>query len=88
MKGAFAGSGVAVPTAVPALVGYTETARDGEGSLLHEPRPIPSTAEFRAYFGVAPEATYALATEAAAPCEPAAADTGGFSERDTRRRES
>jgi len=62
----FPGSVVEVPTAVPAFIGYTEKARDGERSLLHRPRRIASMAEFRRYFGGAPGATYALTTEAAA----------------------
>lgn len=46
---------VQVATAVPAFIGYTEIAENGQGQdLTLEPTEIASMADFRAYFGGAP----------------------------------
>ncbi len=53
-KNAFPNSVVEVATAVPAFIGYTETALDGNTSLLNKPWRITSMAEFHTFFGYAP----------------------------------
>jgi phage tail sheath protein FI len=53
-KNAFPNSVVEVATAVPAFIGYTEKAVNGNKSLLNQPWRITSMAEFRTYFGNAP----------------------------------
>ena len=53
-KNAFPNSTVEVATAVPAFVGYTEKAANGNVSLLNNPFRISSMAEFHSYFGGAP----------------------------------
>lgn len=63
-KNAFPNSAVEVATAVPAFIGYTEFARDGNKSLLNKPWRITSMAEFRTYFGEAPSARFAFAESA------------------------
>lgn len=50
-KNAFPNSVVEVETAVPAFVGYTEKADDGNQSLLNKPFRISSMSEFETYFG-------------------------------------
>jgi len=52
-KNAFPNSVVEVATAVPAFVGYTEFAKNGDRSLLHTPWRISSMAEYEQYFGKA-----------------------------------
>ncbi len=55
---AFGSSVVAVPTAVPAFIGYTQRAdRDGN-SLLMKPTKVRSLAEFREMFGQGPTTTF------------------------------
>lgn len=55
---AFGSSVVAVPTAVPAFIGYTQKAdRDGN-SLLFKPTKVKSLAEFREMFGQGPTTTF------------------------------
>lgn len=51
---AFPNSVVGVPTAVPAFVGYTETARRDAADLTGVPTRISSMAEFEALFGGPP----------------------------------
>jgi uncharacterized protein len=63
-KNAFPNSVVEVATAVPAFIGYSEKAQDGQKSLLNKPRLITSMAEFHNFFGFGPELTYTLGTEA------------------------
>ncbi len=75
-KNAFPGSAVAVPTAVPVFIGYTEIdSKDGK-SLLNKPYKISSANEFELYFGKAFKAKYTIAKvnnqAAAAPTQPAA----------------
>ncbi|MBO4806103.1 MAG: phage tail sheath family protein [Paludibacteraceae bacterium] len=60
-KNAFGNSTVEVATAVPAFIGYTEKAANGNVSLLKKPFRISSMAEFRSYFGGAPIAKFTIA---------------------------
>lgn len=53
-KNAFPNSVVEVATAVPAFIGYTEKAMDGNKSLTGKPKKISSMAEFQYYFGGSP----------------------------------
>ena len=53
-KNAFPNSIVAVPTAVPAFIGYTEFARDRGKSIAQTPWRIASLAEFEQFFGGPP----------------------------------
>lgn len=53
-KNAFPDSAVEVATAIPAFIGYTDKALNGNESLLNNPFRITSMAEFHAYFGGAP----------------------------------
>ncbi len=53
-KNAFPNSVVEAPTAVPAFIGYTEKAENGNKSLLNIPWRITSMAEYQLYFGGAP----------------------------------
>lgn len=68
-KNAFPNSAVEVATAVPAFIGYTEMAVNGNVSLLNKPFRITSMAEYHAYFGGAPTPMFALpdATEGEEP---------------------
>lgn len=50
-KNAFPNSVVEVATAVPAFIGYTEKAVNGNKSLRNKPWKVTSMAEFRSYFG-------------------------------------
>lgn len=70
-KNAFPNSVVEVATAVPAFIGYTETAENGGKSLKNVPKRISSMAEYVRHFGGAPDARFALST--AAPAKPAKA---------------
>ncbi|WP_165041451.1 phage tail sheath family protein [Dysgonomonas sp. ZJ709] len=60
-KNAFPNSVVEVATAVPAFIGYTEKAANGNKSLLNKPWRVTSMAEFRSYFGEAPKPKFELA---------------------------
>jgi phage tail sheath protein FI len=64
-KNAFPNSVVEVATAVPAFIGYTEKAVNGNKSLLGKPWRIASMAEFRTYFGGAPQSKFTLEEGAA-----------------------
>lgn len=57
---AFPNSVVGVPTAVPAFIGYTEFAMNGNVSLLNTPFSITSMVEYNQYFGGAPVTQYGL----------------------------
>jgi len=57
-KNAFPNSVVQVATAVPAFIGYTETAMNGNMPLTMTPWRITSMSEFHAYFGGAPEPVF------------------------------
>ena len=59
-KSAFPNSVVEVATAIPAFVGYTEKAMNGNRSLLNKPTRIASMAEFQAFFGGPDNATFSL----------------------------
>lgn len=58
---------VEVATAVPAFIGYTEKAVDGNKSLLNQPKRITSMEEFRAYFGGAPQPVFTITDDPSAP---------------------
>jgi len=62
-KNAFPNSVVEVATAVPAFIGYTQKATNGNKSLLNKPWRISSMAEFRSYFGDAPKPKFELVEE-------------------------
>lgn len=59
-KSAFPNSVVAVATAVPAFVGYTEIAIRGNKTLINVPTRITSLSEYHQYFGGAPTVTFAI----------------------------
>ncbi len=65
-KNAFPNSVVEVATAVPAFIGYTAKAMNGNKSLLNKPWRITSMAEFRAYFGEAPKPAFTVIDDPAA----------------------
>ena len=53
-KNAFPNSVVEVATAVPAFIGHTEKAVNGNKSLMNKPWRVTSMAEFRSFFGGEP----------------------------------
>ncbi|MFK7880964.1 cadherin-like domain-containing protein [Roseobacter sp.] len=59
-KNAFPNSVVQVATAVPAFVGYTEKAMNGNVSLSNTPWRITSMSEFHSYFGFAPDPKFEI----------------------------
>lgn len=59
-KSAFSNSVVAVATAVPAFIGYTEKAKAGKRDLTNTPVRITSLVEFINYFGGAPKSTFTV----------------------------
>jgi len=61
-KNAFPNSVVQVATAVPAFIGHTEMARNGNVSLHMTPWRITSMSEFHSYFGGAPTPTFSIET--------------------------
>jgi len=67
-KTAFTSSVVAVPTAIPAFIGYTEKAERGNTSLRNVPTKVSSLAEYARLFGGAPKTKFSIATT----------ETGGF----------
>lgn len=69
-KNAFPNSVVEVATAVPAFIGHTEFARNGNKDLTGTPFRISSMAEFHSYFGFAPNLKFGIATEAPAEDAP------------------
>ncbi|MFL9482810.1 phage tail sheath family protein [Chitinophagaceae bacterium LWZ2-11] len=64
-KNAFPGSAVAVATAVPVFIGYTETADRNGKSLLYKPTRITSFAEYKELFGDAFNPKFTVAPPAA-----------------------
>ncbi len=78
-KNAFPNSVVEVATAVPAFIGYTETADNKGTSLAGKPWRITSMAEFMVYFGSAPKTKFSFSAIAApsAPATDNAADSAG-----------
>lgn len=71
-KNAFPNSVVEVATAVPAFIGYTESADNKGASLAKKPWRISSMAEFEAYYGGPPKASFTIGGGADA-AKPAAA---------------
>lgn len=59
-KNAFPNSVVEVATAVPAFIGHTAKAINGNKSLRNRPWRISSMAEFISYFGGQPQPTFAI----------------------------
>jgi len=59
-KNAFPNSVVQVATAVPAFIGYTEQALNGDKSLLNKPTRLSSLSEFNQYFGGPPKPMFDL----------------------------
>jgi len=57
---AFPNSVIEVATAVPAFIGYTKIAQDGEKSLHKKPWRISSLAEFMEYFGGEPDSIFSF----------------------------
>ncbi len=62
-KSAFSNSVVAVSTAIPAFVGYTERASAGKRDLTNTPLRVTSLVEFISYFGGAPTTTFTLESD-------------------------
>lgn len=59
-KNTFPNSVVEVATAVPAFIGHTEKAINGNKTLLNKPWRITSMAEFHTYFGGAPDSIFSI----------------------------
>lgn len=59
-KSAFPPSVAEVPTAIPAFIGYTETAVMNGKSLINKPVLVNSLSEYSQYFGGAPEYKYPI----------------------------
>jgi uncharacterized protein len=62
-KNAFSNSVVAVGTAIPAFVGYTEKAQAGKRSLTNQPLRITSLVEYFSFFGGAPKTTFTVGAD-------------------------
>lgn len=62
-KNAFGTSVVEAETAIPAFIGITEKAVNGDESLLGKPWKITSMTEFTTYFGNAPLADFRLSVD-------------------------
>lgn len=62
-KNAFGNSVVEAETAIPAFIGFTQKAVNGDKSLLNQPWKITSMTEFTTYFGSAPLADFKLEVE-------------------------
>ena len=62
-KNAFGVSGSAVPTAVPAFIGYTEKALMGNSSVLNKPVKISSLADYEKIFGGAPTSSFKVSED-------------------------
>lgn len=62
-KNAFGNSVVEAETAIPAFIGFTQKAVNGDKSLLNQPWKITSMTEFTTYFGGAPLADFKLEVE-------------------------
>jgi phage tail sheath protein FI len=59
-KSIFPNSIVEVATAIPAFIGHTEKAINGNKSLLNKPWRLTSMAEFLTYFGAAPFSSFSI----------------------------
>lgn len=68
-KNAFPNSVVEVATAVPAFVGYTEFAVDGNQSVQNKPFRITSMSEFRTHFGESHRLKYKLDDSGIPQCD-------------------
>lgn len=83
-KSAFPNSVVEAPTAIPAFIGMTEKAVNGEDLLKNKPWRITSMTEFVKYFGGAPRPVFELSIGKATPTDAAGyfcssvAGTGGM----------
>lgn len=62
-KNAFPNSVVEVATAIPAFIGHTQFARDGNKDLTDIPFRISSMAEFHSFFGFAPTLRFGIRPE-------------------------
>jgi len=62
-KSAFANSVVAVATAVPAFVGYTQKAVAGKKDLTNVPMRVSSMVEYLSFFGQGPKTTFAVGAD-------------------------
>lgn len=69
-KNAFPNSVVAVATAIPAFIGYTEKAQFGGKSLLNRPVKVDSFLEFENFFGKGAHTTYSLSKAEGDDAEP------------------
>jgi phage tail sheath protein FI len=76
-KNAFPHSVVEVATAVPAFIGYTETATVAGRALRNVPHRIASLADYHACFGGAPAIRFGLSAGAPEPGARPAASVGG-----------
>ena len=82
-KNAFPNSVVQVATAVPAFIGYTERAINGNRTLRNTPWRISSMAEFHDYFGYGPSPLFDLVKrEAPAADEPSELSAEGTAKTD------
>lgn len=59
-KNAFPNSVIEVATAIPAFIGHTEMAINGDKPLLNRPWRVTSMAEFQTYFGAAPASSFSI----------------------------
>lgn len=59
-RNAFTNSVVAVPTAIPAFIGYTDKALNGNNSLTNIPTRISSLSEYVTFFGGSPKTTLTI----------------------------
>lgn len=59
-KNVFGNSVIEAETAIPAFIGFTQKAVNGDKSLLNQPWKITSMTEFTTYFGSAPLADFKL----------------------------
>ena len=62
-KSAFTNSVVAVATAIPAFIGYTEKARAGKRDLTNVPLRISSLVEYLSFFGGAPKVQFNVSAD-------------------------
>ena len=87
-KNAFPSSVVAVPTAIPAFVGYTQLAELDQESLVNVPTKVGSFAEFVSLFGGAPPTKFDISDpSASAGGEEGEGEEGGGGAEETPLRE-
>lgn len=75
-KNAFPNSVVEVATAVPAFIGYTQTADNAGKSLTGKPWRITSLAEYHQYFGFGPAPKFTIKPQTPEKTEPTAFKLG------------